>query len=95
MQEIIALKNFFTEILRPLIKEAIKENLNEQKAKNPLKREFYSPKEFAALTGIAYSTILRNCSSGLLRARQREPGGSWQILASELDRLKQEANKNV
>ncbi len=95
MQDLLALKNFIASILRPIVFEAVKENLREQKEKNSLKREFYSPKEFSGLTGIPYSTILRYCSNATLKARQIEPGACWQILASELDRLKREANENA
>lgn len=61
---------------------------------NPLK-EFYTPKEFAAKTGIKYTTVVYKCKWGKLKAVQESPNSSWLILASELERLVKEANANV
>lgn len=58
------------------------------------KKLFISPKEFAALTGISYSTSVNMCKDGRLKARQETPNGSWLISASELERFKNEANDN-
>jgi hypothetical protein len=60
---------------------------------NPLK-EFYTPKEFAGITGIPYSTIIYKCINGKLKAYQESPNCSWLIYATEIDRLKKEADEN-
>jgi len=57
-------------------------------------KEFYSPKEFGKITGLKYSTIAYKCLVGKLKARQDAPGCSWQIYASEIERLKDEAIQN-
>ena len=58
-------------------------------------KEFYSPKEFGIITGIKYSTVVYRCKLGKLKARQDGPNCSWQIFASELDRFREEAYKNI
>ena len=63
--------------------------------KNNPKREFYSPKEFEAITGIPYSTVVYKCKMGKLKAFQDSPNCSWFIHASELDRYVKEAEANV
>lgn len=60
----------------------------------PLK-EFYTPKEFEAKTGIPYSTVVYKCNTGKLKAIQDSPNCSWLIHSSELERLVKEANANV
>ena len=54
-------------------------------------KEFYTPKEFAHITGMKYGLVADRCKKGKLKAQQDCPGGSWRILASEVDRLKKEA----
>ncbi len=83
--------------LEQIIGKTVKSNLLQQANFNtaPLKKEFYSPKAFAHLTGIPYSTVVNRCNVGKLKARQDDPNCSWQIFASELDRYKEEANKNT
>jgi len=61
---------------------------------NPQKL-FLSPKEFSSRTGVAYSTTVKMCCDGRLKARQEIPNGSWLISASELDRYEKEANDNL
>lgn len=63
------------------------------KKKSP--KEFYSPKEFAAATGMKYSTVIYRCKVGKLKATQENPNCSWLIDASEVERLREEANENV
>ena len=80
-----------------LISRTVKNNFQEEaKAKlGNLQKEFYSPKEFSSITGIPYSTIVHRCNTGKLKAHQDDPGCSWQILVSELERYKSEANNNT
>ena len=58
------------------------------------KPEFYSPSQFSKLIGLPYTTVIHYCKTRRLKARQDMKGGSWQIYASEIDRLKEEANIN-
>jgi hypothetical protein len=58
-------------------------------------KEFLNPKEFGAATGMRYSTIVYKCVNGRLKATQESPNSSWRILASEVERLKEEAEKNI
>ncbi len=58
-------------------------------------KEFYTTKEFAKITGIPYSTVVYKCSMGKLKAHQETENGSWLIIASEIERLKNLANKNL
>jgi len=58
------------------------------------KPEFYTPNQFSKITGMPYTTIIHYCKNRMLKARQEFKGGSWQIYASEIDRLKKEANIN-
>ena len=53
---------------------------------------FYTPKEFAHITGMKYSTVIAKCKNGQIKARQEAPGCSWMISASEIERLNNEAN---
>jgi hypothetical protein len=62
---------------------------------NVLKKEFYSPKEFASITGKKYSTVIHHCKIGKLKSRQDNPKSSWQIDASELERFKKEAEFGI
>jgi hypothetical protein len=72
--------------------DAVKGLLHE---KQTLGKEFYTPKEFSLLTGIKYSTVVYSCQVGRIQARQHEPNCSWQIVASEVERLKKEAATNT
>lgn len=58
------------------------------------KPEFYSPNQFSKITGMPYTTIIHYCKTGQLKARQEYRGSKWLIYASEIDRLKEEANIN-
>jgi len=80
-------------ILSPIIKDAVTENFNNYKKQNSVNKEFYSVKEFAAVTGIKYSTVVYRCKNHRLKARQDGPNCSWQILASEVERYKNDTNK--
>lgn len=62
---------------------------------NQLEKQFYSPKEFSFITGIKYSTVVYRCATGKLMARQETPKSSWQIFATEVERYKEESNKNI
>lgn len=61
---------------------------------NPL-REFYTPKEFSLKTGMKYSTIVYKCNNGKIKAVQEAPNCTWLIHSSELERMTNEAEKNV
>lgn len=58
------------------------------------KPEFYTPNQFSKITGMPYTTIIHYCKNRMLKARQAFKGGAWQIYASEIERLKEEANIN-
>ena len=58
------------------------------------KPEFYTPNQFSKLTGMPYTTVVHYCKKNLLKARQEFKGGSWQIYANEINRLKKEAHLN-
>lgn len=60
------------------------------KGKDPL-REFYSPKEWGHITGEPYSSVIKKCKTGRLKARQDDFGCTWQIDATELERYKKES----
>lgn len=83
--------------LEVLIFNSIKNNLLVQERDGPdkAKKEFYSPKQFSFQTGVPYSTVVYRCNMGLIKARQDSPKGSWQIVATELDRYKKEASDNI
>jgi len=95
MNDLTDLRIFISSLLRPIINEAIKEHLGTQKEDTSQKVQFFSPKEFAHLTGLKYSTIIYKAKTGALKARQDGPSCSWQISATELDRFKNEANENI
>jgi hypothetical protein len=63
--------------------------------KQKLGKEFYTPKEFSHITGLKYSTVIYQCKTGKLKARQENPSCSWQIDASELERFRSEAQTNT
>jgi len=63
--------------------------------KQALGKEFYTPKEFSHLTGMKYSTVVYRCKAGKLKATQDGANCSWQISASEIDRLKDDAETNT
>lgn len=58
-------------------------------------REFYSPTEFSKITGMPYTTVVHYCKSNLLKAQQAYKGGAWHISTSEIERLKDEADKKL
>ena len=58
-------------------------------------KEFLTPKEFAHLTGMKYSTVVYRCHTGALKARQESPKSTWLIHASELERYIKEADGNL
>lgn len=58
-------------------------------------KEFISPKEFSAKTGIPYSTVIFRCKTGKLSARQENPNSTWQISMKELERFNNEARENI
>lgn len=60
---------------------------------NP-KKDFLTPKEFSARTGMNYSTVIYKCSTGKLKAFQDSPNSSWLIDATEIERLRKIANEN-
>jgi hypothetical protein len=57
-------------------------------------KHFYSPKEFCAVTGLAYSTVIFKCKTGTIKARQDAPKSSWLIPAAEISRFQNEANED-
>lgn len=59
------------------------------------KKEFFTSKEFAYLTGLKYSTVIYKAKTGAIKARQDGPSCGWQIAASELDRFRKEAGGNI
>lgn len=90
LSQIVTLKDL--ENFHQRIVSDVKGLLNDKK--NPQK-EFYTPKEFSYVTGMKYSTVVYRCKVGTLKARQDNPNCSWQIYASEIDRLKAEAEQNI
>lgn len=58
------------------------------------KPEFYSPAQFSKRTGMPYTTVIHYCKNNLLKAHQAYKGGAWHIAASEIERLKEEAEEN-
>lgn len=61
--------------------------------KLPIKKG-YTITEFSEHTGLDASTIVNYCNDGLIKAFQVKKNGSWTILASELDRMINEAEQN-
>jgi hypothetical protein len=62
--------------------------------KNQSIQEFYSPKEFAAISGLKYSTVVNYCATCKLAATQTTAKGGWLIHRSEVDRLISESMAN-
>lgn len=60
---------------------------------NPQK-DFLTPKEFSARTGMTYSTVVYKCTVGKLKAFQDSPNSSWFIDATEIVRFKKQADEN-
>lgn len=56
------------------------------------KPQFYTPSQFSKITGMPYTTVVHYCKNNLLKARPESKGSAWQILASEITRLKEEAD---
>ncbi len=75
--------------------ERIVSNVKQLLDKKKSPKEFYTPKEFSAATGIKYSTVIYQCKVGKLAATQESPNCSWLIDASEVERLKEEAKLNA
>ncbi len=61
---------------------------------NPQK-DFLTPKEFSARTGIQYSSVIYKCTKGKLKAIQESPNSSWFIDASEIERFRKQADENI
>ena len=76
--------------LRELLRKDILSSL--KYVVNP--KEFYTPKEFSIATGMRYSTVINYCNTGKLRARQEKTGGTWSIMASEIERFLRESESN-
>lgn len=62
-------------------------------ALNPQK-DFLSPKEFSAKTGMPYGTVVYKCKNGKLKAFQESPNSSWFIDATEIERFRKQADEN-
>ena len=60
---------------------------------NPQK-DFLTPKEFSARTGMTYSTVVYKCTMGKLKAHQESPNSGWFIVATEIDRIRKGAEEN-
>ena len=88
LMEIVTKKDLYE--FRIAIEDSIKRMLDSKD--QPV---FYSPRRFAELTGMPYSTVIQYCLRGTLKARQDRPGTSWQIDISELKRYKKEAINNA
>lgn len=58
-------------------------------------KEFLTPKEFGRTTGISYHKVVNYCRDGKLKATQEAPNCAWMIRSSEVERYKQEANRNI
>lgn len=56
-------------------------------------KEFYSPREFADLTGLKYDTVLKRCREGSLPAYHPYKNGSWLIPREEVDKIREGAYK--
>lgn len=69
--------------------------LNDILRKFKPQKEFLSPKEFSAITGMKYSTVVYKCVNGRIKANQESPNSTWRILTSEVERLKEEAENNI
>ena len=60
---------------------------------NPQK-DFLTPKEFSARTGMNYGTVVNKCTMGKLKAFQESPNSSWFIDATEIERFRKQADEN-
>lgn len=58
------------------------------------KPAFYTPNQFSKITGMPYTTVIHYCKNNLLKARQVSKGTAWLIYATEVNRLKKEAEHN-
>ena len=67
--------------------------LLESEVKKISGKAFYSTTEFASKLGVDDQLIRKYCKRGILRATQISKNGSWQIEASELKRLQDEAEQ--
>lgn len=78
------------ERLRKELLAEIQEMISESSIK-----EFYTPKEFAEVTGLKYSTVVNYCNTGKLAATQLSASGSWLIPRSEIDRLQDSSKEEL
>jgi hypothetical protein len=81
--------------LETLISNIVKESLLIQEKKQLATKLFCSPREFGLETGIPYSTVIYMCKEGKIKARQEDINCSWKIDATEIIRLKNEADNNL
>jgi len=72
------------------IVEEIKRTVTENNMK-----ELYTPREFEAVTGMKYTTVINYCNTGKIKARQDGYRGTWLITRSEIDRFIIEAEENT
>jgi len=61
---------------------------------NPQK-DFLTPKEFSARTGILYNSVIYKCNMGKLKAFQESPNSSWFIDATEIERFRKQSDENI
>lgn len=61
---------------------------------NPQK-DFLTPKEFSARTGILYNSVIYKCTMGKLKAIQESQNSSWFIDATEIERFRKQADENI
>lgn len=54
-------------------------------------KEFYTPREFADITGLKYDSVLKRCREGTLPAYQPYKNGSWLIPGEEIQKIKAKA----
>lgn len=63
--------------------------------RNANRKEFYTPREFAEITSMGYSNVVKYCQSGKIKARQDHSRGSWIIHRDEIERYVEQANNNL
>ncbi len=79
------LHGFYQKIVTEIKKTVTENNL----------KELYTPREFEAVTGMKYTTVILYCNNGKIKARQDGNGGTWLIARSEIDRFITEAEENT
>ena len=67
----------------------------EPQCKNYPLCDLYNVKQFAAKTGLPYSTIIYWCKRGRIKTVQVSPNSSWLIHSSELQRILKAREKGV